>query len=239
MQIVGCGKGHVYDPELYSSCPYCAQEAGGQKQSEVTHVDAYGATEPIGKGGGSGLGKTEPAFTAPYSGVTHVDAYGATEPVGKSGGPGKTMPASSWASGPSKVESYAPTTPVQQAGMSGEGSQGDIQPVVGWLVCIDGPSKGRDYRIHSQNNYIGRARHMDICLEGDNAISSEYAAVLVYDDLEKTFFFGPDKGRNIVRLNKRAAVNVVEIKALDQMTIGKSTFVFVPLCGEGFDWNEL
>lgn len=252
MQIVGCGKGHVYDPEIYSSCPYCAQEGGGQKDivfddvgktapayaapySDVTHVDAYGKTEPVSKSGG-------PQASA-YDGITHVDAYGQTEPVGRAGGRqggtlGKTEPApSAWASGAPKVEEYAHTTPVQQAHVAG--SDEDFQPVVGWLVCIDGPSKGRDYRIHSQNNYIGRARHMDICLEGDNAISSEYAAVIVYDDLEKIFYFGPDKGRNIVRLNKRAAVNVVEIKALDQMTIGNSTFVFMPLCGEGVDWNEL
>lgn len=48
MQIVGCGKGHVYDPEIYSSCPYCAQEGGGQK--DIVFDD---------------VGKTAPAYAAP------------------------------------------------------------------------------------------------------------------------------------------------------------------------------
>jgi hypothetical protein len=32
-----------------------------------------------------------------------------------------------------------------------------IDPVVGWLVCIAGPDQGRDYRIHGERNFIGRA----------------------------------------------------------------------------------
>ena len=31
-----------------------------------------------------------------------------------------------------------------------------LDPVVGWLVCIAGPDKGRDYRIHSERNFLGR-----------------------------------------------------------------------------------
>src|SRR5262249_26846325 len=32
-----------------------------------------------------------------------------------------------------------------------------ISPVVGWLVCVEGPDKGRDFRIHSEKNFIGRS----------------------------------------------------------------------------------
>src|ERR1700722_12649283 len=42
-----------------------------------------------------------------------------------------------------------------------------IEPVVGWLVCIQGPSLGRDYRIKSQRNFIGRDPRMDICIAND------------------------------------------------------------------------
>ena len=31
-----------------------------------------------------------------------------------------------------------------------------IDPVVGWVVCIEGPAKGMDYRIKSERNFIGR-----------------------------------------------------------------------------------
>ena len=35
---------------------------------------------------------------------------------------------------------------------------GGVEPVVGWLVCIDGPSRGSDYRLHAGYNYIAAKR---------------------------------------------------------------------------------
>src|SRR5262249_23182140 len=49
--------------------------------------------------------------------------------------------------------------------------QQHFEPVVGWLVCIKGPNKGRDYRLHSDVNKLGRAPNMDVCVEGDQTIS--------------------------------------------------------------------
>ena len=37
-----------------------------------------------------------------------------------------------------------------------------MHPVVGWLVCIEGPSKGKDYRMIAEKNFIGRSPEMDI-----------------------------------------------------------------------------
>ena len=42
-----------------------------------------------------------------------------------------------------------------------------ISPVVGWLVCVAGPDRGRDYRIHGEKNFIGRGSSMDIVIAGD------------------------------------------------------------------------
>ena len=56
-----------------------------------------------------------------------------------------------------------------------------IDPVVGWLLCVDGPEKGRDYRIRSGRNSIGRAENMDICISGDSSISRERHAIIAYD----------------------------------------------------------
>ena len=46
-----------------------------------------------------------------------------------------------------------------------------LKPVTGWLVCLEGPSKGRDYRIIAEKNFIGRSPEMDIRILGDNNIS--------------------------------------------------------------------
>lgn len=111
-----------------------------------------------------------------------------------------------------------------------------IDPVVGWLICIDGKEKGRDYRIHADNNFIGRSDAMDICIRGDETVSRENHAIVSYDTVDNTYYFSPGEGRAIVRLNNQALFQTAVIKAYDKITIGKSTFVFLPLCGSEFSW---
>ena len=111
-----------------------------------------------------------------------------------------------------------------------------IDPVVGWLISVDGKEKGRDYRIHTDNNYIGRGEKMDICIRGDDTVSRENHAVIVYDSREKAFYLTPGGGRSIVRLNDKGLFNTAELKAYDAIEIGMTKLIFLPLCGENFDW---
>jgi len=114
--------------------------------------------------------------------------------------------------------------------------QTGIDPVVGWLVCIEGKEKGQDYRIHSDNNYIGRAESMDISIRNDDTISRENHAVISYDSRDKAFYFAPASGRGIVRLNDKAVLSTVELAANDVVEIGNTKLMFVPLCGGAFNW---
>lgn len=209
-------------------------------------------------GGIDPVGPTQPANTwipdpqpARGSQGGGVEPFGPTEPAGGWGFPQakdtfgvnearypKNPPAPDPV--PGKVQDYGNTTPVGPSVNSvAPGAQAvTIQPTVGWLVCVEGAAKGRDFRIHSQYNFIGRGRHMDICIEGDSTISTDRAATLAYDDQQRSFFFAPGQGRNLVRVNGTAVLTTVELQAYDRMTIGRSTFLFIPLCGERFDWNE-
>jgi hypothetical protein len=130
------------------------------------------------------------------------------------------------------IQDYQPTLPVSPVD-----DIGAFNPVVGWLVCVEGPDKGKDYRIHSQYNFIGRAAHMDICIRSDNHISNDRAAIIAYDPQELMFTFGPGTGHNLVRVNGKMVLNAVELKAFDEVTVGKTKLLFVPLCGERFNWN--
>lgn len=112
-----------------------------------------------------------------------------------------------------------------------------IDPVVGWLVCIDGTDKGRDYRIHADNNFIGRSEKMDICIRGDESISRENHAIISFDTRDKIYYFSPGGGKSIVRLNDRALFSTSEIQAYDTIEIGKTKLIFIPLCGERFEWK--
>ena len=132
------------------------------------------------------------------------------------------------------VDSDGPTEAVWR----GEDIHCSTDPVVGWLVCLSGNEKGRDYRIHADNNFIGRDRHMDICISGDETISRDKHAVIAYDNRDRVFYFAPGDGRSIVRLNGKAVLSTTEIKAYDKIELGKTELLFVPLCGEGFDWAD-
>lgn len=111
-----------------------------------------------------------------------------------------------------------------------------IDPVVGWLVSTEGNEKGRDYRIHTDNNYIGRSEKMDICIRGDDTISRENHAIVSFDSRDKIFYFSPGDGRSIVRHNDKAVFVTVQLSAYDMVEVGKTKLVFIPLCGEKFEW---
>ncbi|MDR0964519.1 MAG: FHA domain-containing protein [Clostridium sp.] len=111
-----------------------------------------------------------------------------------------------------------------------------IDPVVGWLVNIEGKDKGRDYRIHTDNNFIGRSEKMDICIRGDDTISRENHAIISYDARDKIFYFSPGDGRSIIRLGGKAIFTTTQLHAYDTIEIGKTKLLFMPLCGEEFEW---
>jgi hypothetical protein len=112
-----------------------------------------------------------------------------------------------------------------------------IDPVVGWLVNIEGKEKGRDYRIHTDNNFIGRSEKMDICIRGDDTISRDNHAIISYDARDRIYYFSPGDGRSIIRLGGKAIFSTTELKAYDTIEIGKTKLLFLPLCGEEFEWK--
>jgi FHA domain len=116
-----------------------------------------------------------------------------------------------------------------------------IDPVVGWLVCKDGPSRGMDYRIRSENNSIGRSENMRICIDGDPSISREYHAYISYDPQANIYTLLPGNARGLAYLNKQPVYSPAQLAPFDEILLGKTTLVFVPLCGDfggrGFRWD--
>ncbi len=119
--------------------------------------------------------------------------------------------------------------------------QKQVEPVVGWLVVIDGPGKGNHRPIFTGSNTIGRNSNQRISIDfGDDTISGEQQAFLVYDGKKRQFQLVPNLGRpNLVHLNESALLANSEIKTRDKITIGRTTLLFVPLCGPDFDWSDV
>lgn len=114
----------------------------------------------------------------------------------------------------------------------------EIEPVTGWLVCIEGPRKGKDYKIRAGKNFIGRADNMQIRIIGDNDISRVNHAVIIYDKKNRTTHILPGDSMGLAYLDGQAVYNPMELTAFSIIEMGKSQFLFVPLCGENFEWEN-
>lgn len=112
-----------------------------------------------------------------------------------------------------------------------------IEPVVGWLTCIKGEDIGKDFKIVSEKNYIGRADEMHITINGDNTISRKNHVIIVYNPKQRNFMLIPGEGTGLVYLNNDALYAPRELKSYDVIEIGNTKFVFIALCGEHFDWD--
>ncbi len=244
MAQIECGRGHLYDPDKYPTCPYC----GGQR---IT-VASAGRTTPIGRPvtaasrtapvGGTPV--TAAQKTAPLSGVS-VTAPQKTAPLSGISvtAPQKTMPPRGYGvPAPEPVQTAPPPGMGVSVAAAGKTvgmmqSQMGFDPVVGWLACVAGPSRGKSYTIRGGVNSIGRSERMDIVITGDLKISAENHAKISYSDKHNRFNLLPGEGRNIIYLNDEEVFTPMPLKAYDLIDFGETKLLFVPLCGERFTWR--
>lgn len=122
------------------------------------------------------------------------------------------------------------------AGGGGEQQRGAQDVIVGWLVCVEGPSRGRDYRIHHGQNLVGRADNMDIAIRGDESISREKHTIIVYDAKSREFLVRPGEGSGLTYVNDKRVDIPMVLNSHDKIELGSTILMFVPLCGENFSW---
>lgn len=210
---IQCSKGHFYDNSQYSSCPYCAKS--GQVD---TAADTYDKT--VGFAGGIAYGSNQ----APASGI-----------------PGYSQAPTLPGFGP---EAGAPAVPGRSADVENDktlsalGSSFGVDPVVGWLVCVEGASKGRDYRLIAGRNFIGRGDSMTVSVKGDRSISSDKHAILTYDPVGNCYFVMPGTSTQLFYLNGKVVLETVRISSGDVLRLGNTKLMFIPCCSDSFSWNE-
>lgn len=111
-----------------------------------------------------------------------------------------------------------------------------IDPVVGWLVCIEGHDRGKDFSLHLDKNSIGRSHKNDVHIAGDPTISRENHATILYDQKKKQFRLLAGGGRGLVYLNDEAVDFGSVLKNRDLIEIGETKLLFIPFCGDEFNW---
>ena len=112
-----------------------------------------------------------------------------------------------------------------------------VQPVTGWLVCITGEERGQDYRLHVGKNFIGRSPSMDVILTDDKKISREKHCAVIYEPKRNLFYLSAEGG-NLVYLNDTLAESSRQLNEGDRITVGDTTFIFIPFCRGERKWDE-
>lgn len=111
------------------------------------------------------------------------------------------------------------------------------EPVVGWLVCTEGPHLGEDFRLKTGKNFIGRASNMDAALTKDNSVSRDKHAIVLYEPKAHMFLVQPGEARELCYLNDSVVLAAQEIKRNDVITVGESKLMFFPCCDTTFNWD--
>ena len=120
-----------------------------------------------------------------------------------------------------------------------EEDRGMDDPVVGWLVVVEGPGKGRAGQLGYGSNSIGRGETDRIKLDfGDDQISRSGHAVVTYDPRGRKFYVQHGGGTNLTYLGDQPVLSPTELSALSHISIGNTVLRFVPLCGAEFDWQD-
>jgi hypothetical protein len=207
MNLTRCVNGHFYDEEKYSSCPHCGM--GARNDAETVGVNRNDAV-------------TLSASAAIEELPTSMFVNPGVQPMGQF--------VQQAIAGVGNVDDDARTVGYYQRTMGTE-------PVVGWLVAIEGSHRGEDFKLKSGRNFVGRSAQMDVCLEKDRSIARERHAIVVYDPKTDTFLVQAGESKELFYLNDKVVLTVEELKPYDALSLGEARLIFVPFCNKDFNWE--
>ena len=236
MAIQDCGNGHLYDTDLYASCPYC--QGGGNRinfgADNFGPQDSFGIGKTMGAGmnfqplmppAGAPMGYGDPMMPPPP-----MVPDGTAFPVAN-GTVGETVAPKEYRDLKKIEEDTGKTLALYQ-------KKKEYDPVVGWLVCVEGSEKGKDYKFYARANTIGRNDKNDICIKGDNAISRENHARIAYDPKHNSYYLLPGESTNTVYLNDDPVYTSAPLKSYDVIQIGEGKYIVITLCNKKFSWES-
>lgn len=237
MRLIQCENGHFYDAEKYGSCPHCGvagrknPQNGGFGQ-QPGNPQGNGGMGPMG-GYQNMAGNSQDSQTVGF----HMAPNGSFSQDGGAGGrmspdqqevnSNRTVPMMVWR-----------RTSEQDREREEQATRQNVQPVVGWLVCVEGENYGKSFPLNGGRNFIGRSPEMDVCLAGDMTVSSHRHAVLIYEPKQREFFVQPGDTHELFYLNDKVVLESMHLNNRDKLTVGRSTLVFVAFCDETFGWDE-
>ena len=228
MNLTKCKNGHYYDADKYPNCPHCT--GGVNTDDDVTvNMEQTGTGFGNSQGISQTVGFREPSQTQSSQSPSSVT-------LGPGNGPVSLMQAVNAAAAvPVNVQQEAD----EDKTVSYYGGTLETEPVVGWLVCIEGKQLGKAFELKNGKNFIGRSPQMDIVLEGDANVSRDRHAIVTYEPKGRAFFAQPGESRELFYVNGQVVLMNVVLQHKDVISVGKTQLMFVPLCGSDFSWDEM
>ncbi len=128
----------------------------------------------------------------------------------------------------SRTRLVGPSRNAEGAG-SGKVTDAMDDPVVGWVVVVDGPGRGADRRLGYGINRIGRGPECRVILDfGDDKISRVPHCLISFDPKSGCYYLQHGDGQNLTYLGDSPVLAPVELKGGERFTIGQTTLLFVP-----------
>lgn len=215
--MIQCKDGHFYDAAKHSTCPWCVQPFD---------VAGEGKTTPL-RPAIDDQGKTTPLRTPVAAPSEDTNVGGAedakTQPLYMNRPPAPPQPAPA----PVPAAAAAPAAHIDAP----------IEPVVGWLVAIEGPERGRDYRLRAERNFLGRAAENDIAIALDPRISRNRHAIITFEPRKRIFYLSPGDASGLVYLNDDLLDKTTPIGPADRIEVGDTTLRLVPFVTAEFSWS--
>lgn len=112
-----------------------------------------------------------------------------------------------------------------------------IEPVTGWLVCIEGPQQGQDYRIMAEKLHRPRRGYAHPHYRRQQNFPQKPRRDRLRSE-KRNFYLLPGDASGLAYHNNEAVYTPVELTAYDVIQLGGSTFIFIPLCGVHFEWDN-
>lgn len=214
-KLTKCSNGHYYEADRFDTCPFC--EKMGLANPNTGTVPVNGPTS----------NSFDPSF------------QNDTVPVGNSFPSGELTQNLNQRQNVNKTqnldEAFADTQKTVAKFSAGTNGK---EPVVGWLVAVEGKHKGEDFRLKAGNNFIGRDRTMDVVLSNDNSVSRNKHAILTYDPMGNVFIVRGGESHELSYLNGQILLEPKVINNYDKLLIGQTTLMFVSLVGDKFTWDK-
>lgn len=231
MNLTKCKNGHYFDADKYPNCPHCA--SSGSADDDVTvNMEQTGYRGGVSSSDDQTVGFWEAAQPSPAPAGPAANVGGPRP----GGGPVSLMQAVNAASAAPanlRVEEDNDKTVSYYGGIL------ETEPVVGWLVCVEGKMLGKAFELKNGKNFIGRSSQMDVILEGDANVSRDRHAIVTYEPRGREFFAQPGESRELFYVNGQVVLMNVVLKARDIISVGKTDLMFIPFCGADFSWDEI